>query len=72
MIGETLTYNTAATQPHQKPERPLKVKLTQAKKIVASGMSEAEAIERAKAETRNRLRVCTDSTNAGSIPCACA
>jgi RNA polymerase sigma-70 factor, ECF subfamily len=39
----------AATQPHQISERPLKVKLTQAKKIVASGMSEAEAIERAKA-----------------------
>jgi RNA polymerase sigma-70 factor, ECF subfamily len=44
-----LTYNMAATQPHLISERPLKVKLTQAKKIVASGMSEAEAIERAKA-----------------------
>ena len=45
----TLAYNTAATQPHQNLERPVKVKLTQTKKIVASGMSEAEAIERAKA-----------------------
>jgi RNA polymerase sigma-70 factor (ECF subfamily) len=41
--------NEAATLPHPKEERPQKVKLTQAKKVIASGMTEAEAIDRAKA-----------------------
>ncbi len=43
-----MTYNTAATLPHPTGQRPLKGNLTQAKKIIASGLSEAEAIERAK------------------------
>ena len=43
-----MTYNTAATWPHLIDKRPHKGKLTQAKKITASGLSEAEAIERAK------------------------
>jgi RNA polymerase sigma-70 factor, ECF subfamily len=43
------TDNEAATLPHPKKERPQKVKLTQAKKVIASGMTEAEAIDRAKA-----------------------
>lgn len=41
--------NVAATLPHPKEQRPQKVKLTQAKKVIASGMTEAEAIDRAKA-----------------------
>ena len=41
--------NEPATKPHPKEERPQKVKLTQAKKVIASGMTEAEAIDRAKA-----------------------
>src|SRR6266853_1454776 len=40
--------NEAATLPHPRGKRPDKGKLTQAKKIVASGLTEAEAIERAK------------------------
>ena len=40
--------NRAATLPHPTGQRPQKGKLTQAKKLVASGMTEAEAIERAK------------------------
>jgi RNA polymerase sigma-70 factor, ECF subfamily len=40
--------NEAATLPHPRDKRPDKGKLTQAKKIVASGLTEAEAIERAK------------------------
>ena len=47
--GATRTDNEAATLPHPKEQRPQKVKLTQAKKIIASGMTEAEAIDRAKA-----------------------
>ena len=47
--GATGTDNEAATKPHPKEERPQKVKLTQAKKVIASGMTEAEAIDRAKA-----------------------
>src|ERR1700743_803194 len=43
------TDNEAATLPHLNNERPNKGKLTQAKKVIASGMTEAEAIERAKA-----------------------
>jgi RNA polymerase sigma-70 factor, ECF subfamily len=45
----TRTDNEAATLPHPKEQRPQKVKLTQAKKVIASGMTEAEAIDRAKA-----------------------
>src|SRR5215468_5233146 len=41
-------YNKSATLPHPREQRPQKGKLTQAKKLVASGMTEAEAIERAK------------------------
>src|SRR5689334_5057470 len=41
--------NEAATMPHQNDQRPYKGKLTQAKKVIASGMTEAEAIDRAKA-----------------------
>src|ERR1700731_4387450 len=41
--------NEAATKPHPKEQRPQKGKLTQAKKVIASGMTEAEAIDRAKA-----------------------
>lgn len=48
-VGQAQTDNEAATKPHPKEERPQKVKLTQAKKVIASGMSEAEAIDRAKA-----------------------
>src|ERR1700731_4464354 len=40
--------NEAATKPHPKEQRPQKGKLTQAKKIIATGMTEAEAIDRAK------------------------
>jgi RNA polymerase sigma-70 factor, ECF subfamily len=47
--GATRTDNEAATKPHPKEQRPQKVKLTQAKKVIASGMTEAEAIDRAKA-----------------------
>jgi RNA polymerase sigma-70 factor (ECF subfamily) len=47
-VERFLTYNIAATQPHLIDQRPHKGKLTQAKKITASGLSEAEAIERAK------------------------
>src|ERR1700753_630876 len=43
------TDNEAATTPHQNNQRPDKGKLTQAKKVIASGMSEAEAIDLAKA-----------------------
>ena len=46
--GATQADNEAATLPHPKEERPQKVKLTQAKKVIASGMTEAEAIDRAK------------------------
>ena len=42
------TDNEAATKPHPMEQRPEKVKLTQAKKVIASGMTEAEAIDRAK------------------------
>jgi RNA polymerase sigma-70 factor (ECF subfamily) len=42
------TDNEAATLPHLKNQRPDKGKLTQAKKVIASGMTEAEAIDRAK------------------------
>jgi RNA polymerase sigma-70 factor (ECF subfamily) len=49
MARATGTDNEAATKPHPKEERPQKVKLTQAKKVIASGMTEAEAIDRAKA-----------------------
>jgi RNA polymerase sigma-70 factor (ECF subfamily) len=49
VAGATRTDNEAATKPHPKEERPQKVKLTQAKKVIASGMTEAEAIDRAKA-----------------------
>src|ERR1041385_1941929 len=49
MAGQARTDNEAATKPHPKEERPQKVKLTQAKKVIASGMTEAEAIDRAKA-----------------------
>src|SRR5947209_2232792 len=45
----TRADNEAATKPHPKEQRPQKVKLTQAKKVIASGMTEAEAIDRAKA-----------------------
>jgi RNA polymerase sigma-70 factor, ECF subfamily len=45
----TRTDNEAATLPHPTEQRPQKVKLTQAKKVIASGMTEAEAIDRAKA-----------------------
>ena len=48
LSGRPLIYNTAATLPHPTGQRPLKGNLTQAKKIIASGLSEAEAIERAK------------------------
>ena len=41
--------NEAAILPHPTDQRPQKGKLTQAKKMIASGLSEAEAIERAKA-----------------------
>src|SRR5438270_3383564 len=47
--GATRADNEAATKPHPKEQRPQKVKLTQAKKVIASGMTEAEAIDRAKA-----------------------
>jgi RNA polymerase sigma-70 factor, ECF subfamily len=47
--GATRVDNEAATLPHPKEQRPQKVKLTQAKKVIASGMTEAEAIDRAKA-----------------------
>jgi RNA polymerase sigma-70 factor (ECF subfamily) len=40
--------NEAATLPHPREQRPQKVKLTQTKKVVASGMTEAEAINLAK------------------------
>jgi len=48
--GQTVdpTDNEAATMPHLKKQRPDKGKLTQAKKVIASGMTEAEAIDRAK------------------------
>jgi RNA polymerase sigma-70 factor, ECF subfamily len=46
--GVWFSYNRAATPPHLIDQRPYKGKLTQAKKITASGLSEAEAIERAK------------------------
>jgi RNA polymerase sigma-70 factor (ECF subfamily) len=49
VAGATQTDNEAATKPHPKEERPQKGKLTQAKKVIASGMTEAEAIDRAKA-----------------------
>jgi RNA polymerase sigma-70 factor, ECF subfamily len=42
------TDNEAAITPHLKNQRPDKGKLTQAKKVIASGMTEAEAIDRAK------------------------
>jgi RNA polymerase sigma-70 factor (ECF subfamily) len=45
---ETRPDNEAATTPHQNDQRPNKGKLTQAKKVIASGMSEAEAIDLAK------------------------
>ena len=68
----TLAYNTAATQPHQNCERPVKVKLTQTKKIVASGMSEAEAIERAKLGDAEAFEFCTACTNGEFIRCVSA
>lgn len=49
IVARTRMDNEAATLPHRMEQRPQKVKLTQAKKVIASGMSEAEAIDRAKA-----------------------
>jgi RNA polymerase sigma-70 factor (ECF subfamily) len=46
---QTRSDNEAAITPHLKDQRPDKGKLTQAKKVIASGMSEAEAIDLAKA-----------------------
>src|SRR5512136_889894 len=41
-------YNEAEAGPHLKSQRPEKGNLTQAKKIIAPGLTEAEAIERAR------------------------
>lgn len=49
VVRATRMDNEAATKPHPKEQRPQKGKLTQAKKVIASGMTEAEAIDRAKA-----------------------
>src|SRR4029077_8141266 len=49
VAGQARVDNEPATKPHQNDERPQKVKLTQAKKVIASGMPESEAIDRAKA-----------------------
>src|SRR4029077_4242569 len=46
--GQGRADNETATMPHRKDQRPDKGKLTQAKKVIASGMTEAEAIDRAK------------------------
>src|ERR1041385_2180577 len=48
VAGQARTDNEAGTLPHLRDQRPDKGKLTQAKKVIASGMSEAEAIDRAK------------------------
>src|SRR5882724_4997028 len=49
VAGANPMDNEPATKPHPKDERPQMGKLTQAKKVIASGMTEAEAIDRAKA-----------------------
>src|SRR6266849_7777262 len=41
-------YNEAATGLHHRKQRPSRGKLTQAKKLIAPGLTEAEAIEQAK------------------------
>src|SRR5256885_1660278 len=48
VLRQARTDNEPATMPHPKNQRPDKGKLTQAKKVIASGMTEAEAIDRAK------------------------
>ena len=69
--GEALTYNIAGTLPHLIEQRPYKGKLTQLKKILATGLSEAEAIDRAKAGDADHLKRCTGCTSGGYIRCAC-
>ncbi len=48
VVQPVLADNETATMPHRNDQRPDKGKLTQAKKVIASGLTEAEAIDRAK------------------------